>query len=112
MEVRRLGAMRNLVLLHGFLGSALNWGPVLSRLRKKVSGWNFLTPELLGHGQRANEGRELEPSSRAVAEDLLSQIPNEPFVALGHSFGLRPLLSISQIRPKMIEALIVEDASP
>lgn len=108
-----------LVLVHGFMGSALNWGPILTRLkaRPELAEWTFVTPDLLGHGGRRGDNalsyKDLDHAS--VVEDLKTQLPKEGrFVALGHSFGLRPLLSLC-IDPTWgprIKALLVEDASP
>ncbi len=108
-----------LVLLHGFMGSALNWGPILTRLksRPELRGWSFVTPDMLGHGgRRGPEALSYETlTHKALVEDLKLQIPTEaPLVLLGHSFGLRPFLSLCA-DPEWthrIQALIVEDASP
>jgi pimeloyl-ACP methyl ester carboxylesterase len=108
-----------LVLLHGFMGSALNWGPILTRLksRPELAGWNFVCPDMLGHGgRRGPEALSYETlTHNKLVEDLKLQLPGEgPLVLLGHSFGLRPLLSLCadpEWAPR-IEALIVEDASP
>jgi esterase len=108
---------RNLVLVHGFLGSALNWGPVLTSLRRapEMAGWQFLAVDLLGHGGRRSSplGPYDHLTLDRVAEDLWLQCAGKaPFVALGHSFGLRPLLRLSAHHPGAIERLIVEDSSP
>lgn len=110
---------KTLVLVHGFMGSALNWGPILTRLRSRpeLRDWNFVVPDLLGHGgRRGQDALNYETlSHQKLVEDLKSQIPDGPdLVVLGHSFGLRPLLSLAT-DPKFsarIKALIVEDASP
>ncbi len=111
--------MKTLVLVHGFMGSALNWGPILTRLksRTELRDWHFVTPDLLGHGGRRGPDAlaYTRLSHTLLCEDLKLQLPKEgPFVAMGHSFGLRPLLSLS-VDPEWgarMKALIVEDASP
>ncbi len=109
---------KTLFLVHGFMGSALNWGPVITKLknRPELLGWRFVTADLLGHGGR--RGPDALPYKKLdhqhVCEDLKLQIPEGKFVALGHSFGIRPLLSLSldpDIGPRM-EALLIEDATP
>jgi esterase len=107
---------RTLVLVHGFMGSALNWGPILTRLKKdpRLQGWHFVSPDLLGHGGRKTGLSYQKLNHRLLCNDLKQQIPEGDFIALGHSFGLRPLLGLSQdpdLGPRM-KALIVEDASP
>jgi pimeloyl-ACP methyl ester carboxylesterase len=108
-----------LVLLHGFMGSALNWGPILTRLksRPEMQGWNFVTPDMLGHGgRRGPEALAYETlTHEKLVEDLKMQLPTQgSMVLLGHSFGLRPLLSLCADPDwsQRISALIVEDASP
>gem|GEM_PF-1005399 len=123
---------KNLILVHGFMGSALNWGPIVTRfkespqLRERMKEWNVFTPDLLGHGGRrgANALSYTELTHEKLCADLQIQIeeflPNgESFVALGHSFGLRPLLGLSKTSQNnepsfgaRMRYLIVEDASP
>jgi esterase len=110
---------RTLVLLHGFMGSALNWGPILTRLKQNpdLQDWHFVTPDLLGHGgRRGPEALGYDTLSHArLCEDLKLQLPQgRDLVALGHSFGLRPLLLLSADPEwgSRMKALIVEDASP
>jgi pimeloyl-ACP methyl ester carboxylesterase len=101
------------------MGSALNWGPILTRLKAlpEMAGWTYVTPDLLGHGGR--RGPEALSYSQLthekLVEDLKLQLPSTGrFVALGHSFGLRPLLSLSvdPVWGPRMKALLVEDASP
>jgi len=103
-----------LVLVHGLLGSSLNWGPIVTRLRAnpELANWEVLTVDLLGHAYRKIPDSKNEITIAEMANDLLSQVPEGPFVALGHSFGLRPLLEITKTDPQRISALIVEDSSP
>jgi pimeloyl-ACP methyl ester carboxylesterase len=108
--------VKRLVLVHGFLGSALNWSPVVYKLKRhplwQNDQWEITVPELLGHGRRIEKGEVEQINLKSVTEDLLSQIPPGPFFALGHSFGLRPLLLITRMEPGRIQALIAEDSSP
>ena len=104
-----------LLFVHGFLGSGLNWSPVISKLKsdswveKNISG--MINPDLLGHGQKARNPEPLTLSLKVVAEDLSANIPDEEFIGIGHSFGLRPLLYIASQANSKLQALIVEDAS-
>lgn len=107
-----------LFLLHGFMGSSLNWGPLSARLKKRpeLEGWQIKAGDMLGHGGRRGEDALAysELTHEILVEDLKRQLPDGPYVAMGHSFGIRPLLSIAgeeQGRGKM-KALFVEDASP
>ncbi len=104
--------MSRLALVHGFLGSAANWGPVLHKLKQRpeLVGWDFAAFDLLGHGSRRDAARPLDLES--IARDLKEQIGDDPVVALGHSFGVRPLLKIAEMAPGIITHLLVEDSSP
>ena len=92
----------------------MNWGPVLNRLKTDPRSSHF-TPhafDLLAHGRRGGESLPRPLTGEAVAEDLLRQVPPGPFVGVGHSYGLRPLLKIAAQDPQRLVKLIVEDASP
>jgi esterase len=108
--------MNHAVFVHGFMGSALNWGPILTRLRghPACSNWQFQAVDLLGHGGR--RGLDALPYSELgldiMTQDLALQIPSEPFVGIGHSFGLRPLLKLAAAHPHRVSGLVVEDSSP
>jgi pimeloyl-ACP methyl ester carboxylesterase len=69
------------------------------------------TTDLLGHGARSHDGSE-SFGLEAVTKDLLTQIPAGPFIGVGHSFGLRPLLRAAAKQPERVKALIFEDSSP
>ncbi|MBS1983004.1 MAG: alpha/beta hydrolase [Bdellovibrionales bacterium] len=103
-----------LVLVHGFLGSAINWGPIVSRLKQDpfTRDWDVRAVELLGHGRRGLEALPRPLTQDAVAEDLERQLPDGPMIAVGHSFGLRPLLKIAGRHPEKFLRLIAEDSSP
>lgn len=99
------------VFVHGFLGSSLNWGPVINKLRPVLdAATELLAVDLLGHGARPKLEGPLNLAS--IAQDLLGQIPPGPFVGVGHSFGLRPLLQIATDHPGRVQAIVVEDSSP
>jgi len=109
--------MKNTVFVHGFMGSALNWGPLLTHLRKspELSGWTHHAVDLLGHGGRRTSplGSYEKLNLDLMAEDLWLQVQGfQPFIAVGHSFGLRPLLRLATKYPQAFSGLIVEDSSP
>ncbi len=109
--------MAQLVLVHGILGSATNWGPVQHRLSAHLPEWEILAVDLLGHGRRAQPQEPEALTSQRVADDLHEQLralrrPEVPLFALGHSFGLRPLLKISTQSPDFFSGVIAEDSAP
>ena len=106
--------MKQLVLVHGYLGSSLNWGPIVSRLKASalMNEWSVKAVDLLGHAYRPLAAERRELSLDEVTRDLESQLPAGPFVGLGHSFGMRPLLRMHRLFPGRMKALVVEDTSP
>lgn len=103
----------NLVCVHGFLGSSLNWGPVTNRLKATFGDALSITAvDLLGHGRRAGEPVPRPLTLEAVTDDFEKQLPPGPLIGLGHSFGLRPLLLFAERHPERVPALIIEDSSP
>ena len=109
----------NLLFIHGFMGSALNWGSVRSKIEEiaKESAFDLKTHavDLLGHASK-RASRDLNNYSSAhdaLTHELFLDIKDiGPLVAVGHSFGLRPLLLLTKQKPELIETLIVEDSSP
>lgn len=105
-----------LVLVHGFLGSSLNWGPIVSRLQQDLSlkdTWTFRTVDLLWHGKRRGPEEPGLCTLMTMVRDFEEQIQDlNSFVGLGHSFGLRPLLKLSSLKPDKVLSIIAEDSSP
>jgi esterase len=108
------------IFVHGFLGSALNWGPVVTKL--SANSWikenNVILEayDLLGHGTKTNVSKtELQVSD--LGQDLYQEImakgnQSRQIIGVGHSFGVRPLLWISNQKPEFFKSLVVEDSSP
>lgn len=109
--------MKNVIFIHGFLGSAVNWGQVSRLLGKTelIKQHEFFALNLRGHNYKskfASNGVSLE---RQIIDDLLTQLadlPNRQNVYVCHSYGLRPILQILSQRTDESDVLVVEDASP
>ncbi|MEZ4813669.1 MAG: alpha/beta hydrolase [Bdellovibrionota bacterium] len=103
-----------IVFIHGFMGSALNWGRVRGLLEEKVPGLKSFAIDLLGHA--LNHPKSVAAPGQAHAElckDLKSQLSAiKPTHVVAHSFGLRPALDLADTNPELIPHLIVEDSSP
>lgn len=109
----------NLIFVHGFMGSALNWSSVRYKIESLAnqSSLELKTHavDMLGHASKrsSRDLKSYKTAHEALAQELLSDIKDfAPIVAVGHSFGLRPLLLIAKENPELIPNLIVEDASP
>ena len=101
-----------LVCLHGFGGSALNWGLVAPLL---AEGCRVIAPDLHGHGLTA-------PTARPTVEDVLDQIEmvvdefagstdsRPPVILVGNSFGGSMSLLLAARHPERIDAVAVLNA--
>ena len=92
----------------------MNWSPILSKFKTdpRLQDFECVAYDLLAHGRRGAESLPEPIDLETVARDLLRQIPDGPFIGVGHSYGLRPLLEISAWHPDRLKQLVVEDSSP
>lgn len=108
-----------LVFLHGFLGSAEDWRPVMADLARD---FRCIAVDLPGHGSfrcsppvRASEER---PHGRATLKfiealrALLARLHVSRCGLLGYSLGGRLALHFALAHPEMVEFLVLESASP
>ncbi|MFQ5398044.1 MAG: 2-succinyl-6-hydroxy-2,4-cyclohexadiene-1-carboxylate synthase [Anaerolineae bacterium] len=124
------GHGRPLVLLHGFTGSSANWEGVTAVL---APHFRLLTIDLLGHGRTSSLPDPARYQMEKAAADVTALIqkiltaedaknaertktPRSPrpqrFNLLGYSMGGRLALYIALRYPHLINALILESASP
>jgi 2-succinyl-6-hydroxy-2,4-cyclohexadiene-1-carboxylate synthase len=101
-----------LVLLHGFMGSAVNWLPHIPIFEQH---FRVITIDLPGHGKSDSPSDPQRYSMDNVAQDLITifeQLPLPPVRLLGYSMGGRLALYLAAHHPSAIESLILESASP
>lgn len=99
------------VFIHGFMGSALNWGRI--RMLLEAKGAKAFAVDMLGHANRHPKRPFVGTAHEALANDLIHQLEDiKPTHVVSHSFGFRPSLLMAQKRADLIPHLIVEDASP
>ncbi len=99
------------VFIHGFMGSALNWGRIRMLLEEK--GATAFAVDMLGHALNHPKRPLSGTAHEALTLNLIQQLEEiKPTHVVAHSFGLRPSLLMGQKRPDLIPHLIVEDASP
>lgn len=99
------------LFIHGFMGSALNWGSTRNFLEAQMKAQTYAI-DLLGHA--LNHAKQPTPDAhQALVEDLEAQITSfSPTHVVAHSFGFRPALLLGIKNPKLIPHLFVEDSSP
>ncbi len=100
-----------LILLHGFLGSQMDWLEFIPSLNKHFS---ILAFDLPGHGSSINLNKR-QYNFRDCAQEIVGVIrqqrTNHCFL-LGYSLGGRLSLYLALTFPKMFQKLILESASP
>ena len=95
----------SVVFLHGFLGSARDWVPVVERL-----GLGALIYDLPGHGATSlSEPPSLDGWARSLAAQLRGA---DPVVLVGYSLGGRLALRVAANHPDRVRALALIGANP
>jgi pimeloyl-ACP methyl ester carboxylesterase len=105
LKVRTWGnGPRTALLVHGFTDDAETWwqvGPLVAEL-----GFTVLAPDLRGHG---HSPRGASYTFHDFADDLVTSLPAEADLALGHSLGAIVLgLAAPRLRPR--RAVFVDPA--
>ncbi|HET7489206.1 MAG TPA: alpha/beta fold hydrolase [Acidimicrobiales bacterium] len=91
-----------LVLVHGFTQTGRSWAPVLPLLPADVE---VVTPDLPGHGTRADVRADLAEAARLVGED------GGRATYVGYSMGGRVALTLALEQPDLVERLVLVSAS-
>jgi len=98
-----------LILLHGLLGSSVNWHSIARRLE---SAHHILVPDLRNHG-RSPHAREMDYPS--MAGDLLQLLDDQGLddaLWVGHSMGGKAAMWLALARPERVAGLVVVDIAP
>ncbi len=104
----------SLYVLHGFLGSGRNWTSFARRLVDLRADWRAVLVDLRLHGESQDV---VGPHSIAAAAgdvvDLVAALgPDEPTAVLGHSFGGKVALAVTQeLAPTPVQTWII-DSTP
>lgn len=112
LNVEQSSTGRQLLLLHGFTGSAATWAPLISALPPH---FHAIAPDLIGHG-RSNSPSDAERyrMERCVADllTLFDQLEIARADVLGYSMGGRVALHLAVAAPERVGALVLESSSP
>lgn len=112
LNVERMGSGPPLVLLHGFTGSAMSWGPLAEMLAARNT---VLAVDIVGHGA-SGKPADLAPyaidraARDAVAAMLAFGVRRGSW--LGYSMGGRLALYVAATIPKAVDRLVLIGASP
>jgi 2-succinyl-6-hydroxy-2,4-cyclohexadiene-1-carboxylate synthase len=97
-----------LILIHGFLGSSLDWLPVTRTIGNE---YRFMLPDLPGHGQTPASDLPFESQIELLAETLECRQRTPSFLA-GYSMGGRIALYLALRHPELFRKAIIISASP
>ena len=112
LNVERTGKGPPLVLLHGFTGSAMSWGPLAELLAARFT---LLAVDIVGHGASAKPA-DLDPYAiDRAARDVVAAVAAfgvRRGAWLGYSMGGRLALYVAATIPGAVERLVLIGASP
>ena len=112
LNVERMGSGPPLVLLHGFTGSAMSWGPLAEMLAAR---YTLLAVDIVGHGASSKPETPDRYAIERAARDAVTAMLAFGFrrsAWLGYSMGGRLALSIAATLPEAVERLVLVGASP
>jgi 2-succinyl-6-hydroxy-2,4-cyclohexadiene-1-carboxylate synthase len=104
-------ASQAVLFLHGFMGAAANWTPIIERLG---AGVRSLAVDLPGHGAatgRSERDYTMDGCAEALAATLDAEAVRRPIV-VGYSMGGRLALHFALAYPECCRGLFLESASP
>ena len=103
------GAGAPLVLLHGLMGAAQNWGGIARRLGQKRL---VLAMDARNHGASGHAaGMDYATLAGDVAQTLAARGIGSAAV-LGHSMGGKIAMMLALTRPALVDRLVVADMAP
>jgi esterase len=110
LNVVAMGDGPPVVLLHGLLGSAQNFGAIQKAIA--AGGRRVLALDLRNHGQSPHApGMEYATMAADVAETLAAE-GAWPAAVIGHSMGGKVAMALALTRPEGVERLLVADIAP
>lgn len=101
-----------IIFLHGFMGSAEDWAPVVERLKEH---YYCLAIDLPGHGKSLSlSSRKLYdmPRTAALVVELLERLKVKRVSLVGYSMGGRLGLYLALKHPSRFQKVVLESASP
>ena len=104
--VRRVGAGRPLVLLHGLAASSRYWEPHFERLG---AAYTIYAPDLLGFGRSPKPSAsayDLDAHLTTLADSVLARL-DRPATVVGHSAGATVALALAARYPEAVERLVL-----
>ncbi|RTZ71899.1 MAG: hypothetical protein DSZ00_09530 [Gammaproteobacteria bacterium] len=98
-----------LLLLHGLLGSLVNWQRVARRLAEHH---RVIVPDLRNHGRSPHHPDVSYPAMAGDVLELLDDLGVDEAVPVGHSMGGKVAMWLALTLPHRVERLVVADIAP
>lgn len=109
LNIVETGAGAPVVLLHGLMGAAQNWGGIARRLGQRH---RVLALDARNHGASGHApGMGYAAMAADVAETLAAAGITQAAV-LGHSMGGKIAMMLALTRPELVSRLVVADIAP
>ncbi len=98
-----------LLLLHGLLGSLVNWQTIARRLAQRH---RVVVPDLRNHGRSPHHPDVSYPAMAGDVVALLDELEIPEAVPVGHSMGGKVAMWLALTRPERVARLVVVDIAP
>ncbi|MCA1907148.1 MAG: alpha/beta fold hydrolase [Magnetospirillum sp.] len=109
LNVIEAGSGAPLVIMHGLLGSARNWGGIATKLGETH---HVMAVDMPNHGASPwSEVMDYPFMARQVAEFIKTRCGGRALV-VGHSMGGKAAMMLALTYPQMVERLVVVDIAP
>ncbi|HUN21491.1 MAG TPA: alpha/beta fold hydrolase [Anaerolineales bacterium] len=108
--IANLLATKQVVFLHGFMGSALDWQGVIQHLPVNFGYWAV---DLPGHATQPlpHTPQSLTLWAHALQREIAQHL-QKPFILVGYSMGGRLALTFAGLYPHLVTGLVLESTSP
>lgn len=109
LSVIEAGSGAPLVILHGLLGSARNWGGIAAKLGESH---RVMAVDMPNHGASPwSESMDYPFMARQIAAFIKAQCGGRAAV-IGHSMGGKAAMMLALTQPQLVERLVVVDIAP
>lgn len=109
LNVIEAGSGAPLVIMHGLLGSARNWGGIATKLGETH---HVMAVDMPNHGASPwSETMDYPFMARQVAAFIKDRCGGKA-VVVGHSMGGKAAMTLALTRPELVERLVVVDIAP
>lgn len=102
----------NVVFLHGFTGSSMDWLPFFESMTGNINNYSV---DLIGHGKSSAPADISFYTTKSIIDQLhytLSALKLSNVILVGYSLGGRAALAYINEYPHLIKGLVLESTSP